>query len=595
MVEQPPNTENARRVSEDVVAEQNETDNFLAFMASAGPDGEDLHTVREVLDRHLEAEASELLIRLEEVKELSALIKGPAHLALLRKKLMEHLRIVFAPQLPDDFARRSFRIGEAHAADGLPPSWYVAAYGWLLLRNIGPLLARRRFRPAQLENAFKSFVTRAFLDMARSIQAYEKDLLFRNSEAVRAEGDVHSLGVLANFIRNSNEAACDLAFLSRNTQDGVASAQTLASAAEKLFVSVFEISGAVEQTTAEAASADESATTGRTAVRRGAEAMGDIARAVEENTLKLQGLSQASEQIGQILTLIDGIARQTNLLALNATIEAARAGDAGRGFVVVANEVKRLAEQSAKAAEEIGRRVAALQNGMELIQKTMKQTNGAVTEGRLAMENADGAMDTITHHVSAMARKMTEISGVLAEQSNIANEIAGGVDRMTGIARESQDRLAAATDKMKAQDNTFAQNVEGLFHSDSLRSVCEMAKISHIIFRKRIIDALLGQSDWKSTEIPSHKHCEFARWLASEAATEARKEPEFAALEELHERAHALARQVLRAHEAGDKEAAFDHLTQMWGVSSELLDSLEALSRNLRSGASPEKQKMAAE
>ena len=505
--------ENACGDGEDAVADPKEIDKFLLFMKSAGFDGEDLRAVHEVLDHHLAEDAADFLAQFARVEELSPFIKDASHAHMLKKALGDHLSSVFSPEVTGDFSSQSIRVGKTLASNKAPPAWYVAAYGWLLLRNIGPLIASRRFRPAQLERALKSFVARIFLDMACSLQAYEDDLLAKTSAAIRLEGDIHNLNTLADFLRHANEVAYDLAFLSKDTQEGVQSAQTMASAAEKLFVSVFEISSAVEEVTAEASSTDESVSQGRTAVHQGAEAMGDIARAVEENAQKLHDLSKASEQIGQILTLIDGIARQTNLLALNATIEAARAGDAGRGFVVVANEVKRLAEQSAKATEEIGRRVSALQKGMELIEGTMGQTTTAVSAGRLAMENADGAMDTIIHHVSTVTHKMNQISGILAEQTNVANEIACRVDKVTCTANESNYRLGTTARKLKAQNDGFLETAESLAHAGSLRSNCEMAKINHILFGKRVIDVLMEQSEWRSTDVPDHRHCQFGRWF----------------------------------------------------------------------------------
>jgi methyl-accepting chemotaxis protein len=577
------------------VAEPGKTDKFLLFMKSAGLGAEDFRAVWEVLDQRLAEESTEFLERLATVEELAPFIKNPAHADMLKKALGNHLNTVFAPEIPDDFAGHSLRVGKNHASDTVPAAWYVAAYGWFLLRNIGPLIARRRFRPAQLETALKSFALRIFLDMACSIQAHEKDLIINNSADIQLEGDIHGLNTLANFLKHANEVAYDLALLSKDTQEGMNCAQSMASAAEKLFVSVFEISGAVEEATAEAAAADESASQGRTAVHQGAKAMGNIARAVDENAQKLHDLSTASEQIGQILTLIDGIARQTNLLALNATIEAARAGEAGRGFVVVANEVKRLAEQSAKATEEIGQRVSALQKGMELIQGTMGQTTAAVSEGRLAMESADGAMDTIINHVSTVSHKMTQISGILVEQTGVANEIALRVDQVTGAARESDQRLCSAAEKLKVQNDGLLEAAESLSHAESVRSHCEMAKINHILFRKRIIDVLMGQSDWRSIDIPDHRHCQFGQWLASPSASEARKLPACAGVEELHERVHISAGTALRAHERNNTQAAFEALTEMSEASSELFDKLEALSTGLRPGAPLDEQKLAAE
>ena len=179
---------------------------------------------------------------------------------------------------------------------------------------------------------------------------------------------------------------------------------------------------------------------------------------MDDTAKKLDDLSRASERIDQILSLTGNIAAQTKLLALNATIEAVRAGEAGKSFAVVASEVKRLAEESAKASEEIKNDLAALYNGMALIVATMAQTTKAVSEGERAITDAGATMDAMSHQVSAAAAKMKEITQVVGNQSSITADIAQWVDKITATANEGAERLRGAAQKMKGRQQLVRRN-----------------------------------------------------------------------------------------------------------------------------------------
>ena len=280
------------------------------------------------------------------------------------------------------------------------------------------------------------------------------------------------IDILGTALRGLNAVGFDLAHLAKNAEAGTANAKFIAQASERLFVSVFEIQQSAGEASREAAAADESATTGLAAVRNAIGAMEKIAGSVDETSKKLDDLSRASERIDEILSLTANIASQTKLLALNATIEAVRAGDAGRSFAVVANEVKRLADQSAKASEEIKADLAALYNGMALIVTTMAQTTQAVAEGEQAIANAGATMDSMSQQVSTVAQKMKEITKTVANESGITAEIAQWVDKITTTAKEGSKRLLSAAQKMKAGNNWFRETAEELASFDSLKSAC---------------------------------------------------------------------------------------------------------------------------
>jgi methyl-accepting chemotaxis protein len=165
----------------------------------------------------------------------------------------------------------------------------------------------------------------------------------------------------------------------------------------------------------------------------------NTARAADATVTKL---GESSAEIGEVIKVITDIAQQTNLLALNATIEAARAGGAGKGFAVVANEVKELAKQTAKATEDIGRRIAAIQ----------QDSKGAVE----AIGNIHGVIQKISGVSETIAAAVEEQSATTNEMSRNVSEAADGASAITanigGVARAVESAAASATESQTAVD-----------------------------------------------------------------------------------------------------------------------------------------------
>jgi methyl-accepting chemotaxis protein len=175
----------------------------------------------------------------------------------------------------------------------------------------------------------------------------------------------------------------------------------------------------------------------------------------------IAGLAAASQKIGEIIALINGIASQTNLLALNATIEAARAGDAGRGFAVVASEVKALATQTGRATEEIAEQVANIQ----------KMTQEAV-----------GGVRSMTHVIREMGNITTGIAAAIEEQGTATSEIARNVNE---VAEATNTITALMTDVSRAVDDSRSV-------ADEVRSAAEIMSEQSIGLKGEVAGFLDG-------------------------------------------------------------------------------------------------------
>jgi len=202
----------------------------------------------------------------------------------------------------------------------------------------------------------------------------------------------------------------------------------------------------------------EAATKGEAAVEQTIEGMHRIKNTVYSTTEKMQLLGQNSEMIGEIVEVIDEIADQTNLLALNAAIEAARAGEHGRGFAVVADEVRKLAERSQKATKEIARLISSIQKGIKEAVDAMQDGRREAEEGSKIAVNAGEALKEIFEVISTTNTQIHNISSA-AEQ--LASESAGLVRGIGDVAAVVEENTAA-TEEMAASSSEVSLVFESL-------------------------------------------------------------------------------------------------------------------------------------
>lgn len=224
---------------------------------------------------------------------------------------------------------------------------------------------------------------------------------------------------------------------------------------QEMSASIVQVAGNAERVRQESTSTDKQVREGRNEVAQLSKGMSSISDTVADVVTEMQSLDQASRQIGEILGLIEEIADQTNLLALNAAIEAARAGEHGRGFAVVADEVRKLAENSASSTKQIGQLVADIQRRTTAVLERTARANNLVQNNAASARSVTDMIETISTRVTEMAQLVSEISIATTEQARASEELAKASEQMGAMTHE-----AAAT--MREQAITSNQILESV-------------------------------------------------------------------------------------------------------------------------------------
>ncbi|MBA5638909.1 type IV pili methyl-accepting chemotaxis transducer N-terminal domain-containing protein [Duganella sp. LX20W] len=178
---------------------------------------------------------------------------------------------------------------------------------------------------------------------------------------------------------------------------------------------------------------------GSTAVENAIKGMHEIREQIQETSKRIKRLGESSQEIGEITELISDITEQTNVLALNAAIQAASAGEAGRGFSVVAEEVQRLAERSAEAAKQIGALVRTIQTDTHDAVAAMEKSTQGVVEGARLSDAAGAALNDISQVSNRLAELISEISQATGQQATSAAGVAQNIQHILAVTEQTQD------------------------------------------------------------------------------------------------------------------------------------------------------------
>ena len=265
------------------------------------------------------------------------------------------------------------------------------------------------------------------------------------------------IGGVRDRVQEIAGAADELSAVTEQTSAGVngqrAETDQVATAMSQMHAAVQDVARNAEQASGAAVNASREASEGNEVVGQAVAQIERLAGEVDNSMAAMAGLKRESEKIGSVLDVIKGVAQQTNLLALNAAIEAARAGEAGRGFAVVADEVRSLAQRAQASTEEIEQLISGLQGGTVRVAESLESSRALTVSSVDLAQRAGSALGSITRSVSAIESMNHQIAAAAEQQSSVTE----GINRSVINVRQISEQTATASDETAASSIRLAQ------------------------------------------------------------------------------------------------------------------------------------------
>ena len=421
----------------------------------AGPQEAALYkTFATTLDNYLQAQNEMLeLSRQNKLDEMRSLINS--RIKEGTDQMGEQLNQLIAINAAD--ARSASKAAGEHYSSAIAGIVAVAVLAALLTIVLALLLTRSIVTP--LNKALNAAQVIAGGNLRQAIEVDGKDEPARLLQAL-AEMQASLRRTIEQIAGSATQLASASEELSAVTEEASRGLQQQNNEIEQAATAVNEMTAAVEEVARNAVSTSEASRKSTQAAREGrdrvvetVDAIQTMTHDVQSTSVMIEGLATQGRDIGKVLDVIRAIAEQTNLLALNAAIEAARAGEAGRGFAVVADEVRALAHRTAQSTQEIEKMVAGIQNGTGDAVESMQQSNQR-TQSTLELARAAGvALEQIAESINQINERNLVIASASEEQAQVSRE----VDRNLVNIRDLSVQSSTGANQTSAASNELSR------------------------------------------------------------------------------------------------------------------------------------------
>ena len=382
----------------------------------------------------------------------------------------------------------------------------------------------------------------------------------------------------SEYMGEASETAIFLGWITHDVREVAGSTQSIDDGLGQLAGAASSITGSARSCREQVSHIRDGVVHATSALHETRDAIGAISTQVTSIDSQTAELSAAVQRISEMVQTIEGISRQTDLLALNATIEAARAGESGRGFGVVAAEVKVLSGNTAKATQEIRNRIATLAAGMQAIRDATTQSVTSVGQGETRVNRAQSEFEQVGAQIGTISQNLGDLTDQISQQQQATRDIAASVKAISEKAAKVRSEVDSSQSRVTGSEERALGVLRDQGASGSALHPLMVVQAEAIAWKRRLAATLVGMLT-PSAENESCNGRALAAWYSKVTDPAVTRDANFAALRQADETAHASARQVISSVQRGDWGKATEGYVEADKAMTKMIEAAGALLR----------------